>query len=224
MLSFLSVQKKFSPGSYQEYMKKPPLGIEAKSVLELLDESEVITDQQFRLYSWMADYYMCTPGEVLNAALPAGLKLSSESMIQLHPSFDEETTTFDFSEKERLLLHKLKQGVIDYTEAAKVLGVKTIYSLLKSLSAKEAIILYEEVKDRYKPKTEKRIRLSDQYLKKKDLEKLFEVISAKPKQEAVLLKYLQQVQCSLIRTSIKKVLQKMNSWTTRSPSHQQQHS
>ncbi|MEJ0032606.1 MAG: hypothetical protein WDO15_20625 [Bacteroidota bacterium] len=205
-------------------MKKPPLGIEAKSVLELLDESEVITDQQFRLYSWMADYYMCTPGEVLNAALPAGLKLSSESMIQLHPSFDEETTTFDFSEKERLLLHKLKQGVIDYTEAAKVLGVKTIYSLLKSLSAKEAIILYEEVKDRYKPKTEKRIRLSDQYLKKKDLEKLFEVISAKPKQEAVLLKYLQQVQCSLIRTSIKKVLQKMNSWTTRSPSHQQQHS
>ena len=185
--------KKILTGIIARVHETPPRDYEAKYILELLEETEVISDQQFRLYSWMADYYMCTPGEVMNAALPAGLKLSSESMIQLHPSFDEETTTFDFSEKERLLLHKLKQGVINYTEAAKVLGVKTIYSLLKSLSSKEAIILYEEVKDKYKPKTEKRVRLSEQYLKKKDLEKLFEVISAKPKQEAVLLKYLQEV-------------------------------
>jgi primosomal protein N' (replication factor Y) len=185
--------KKILTGIVASVHERPPVGIEAKSVLELLDESEVIGDQQFRLYSWMSDYYMCTPGEVLNAALPAGLKLSSESMIQLHPSFDEETTAFDFSEKERTLLHQLKQGVINYTEAARVLGVKTIYSLLKSLSSKEAIILYEAVKDKYKPKTEKRIRLSEQYLKKKDLEKLFEVISKTPAQEALLLKYLQDV-------------------------------
>ncbi|MEI9919785.1 MAG: primosomal protein N' [Bacteroidota bacterium] len=185
--------KKILTGIIAKVHETPPRDYEAKYILELLEESEVISDQQFKLYSWMADYYMCTPGEVLNATLPSGLKLSSESMIQLHPSFDEETTTFDFSEKEKLLLHKLKQGVINYTEAAKILGVKTIYSLLKSLSSKEAIILYEEVKDKYKPKTEKRIRLSEQYLKKKELEKLFEAMSAKPKQEAVLLKFLQHV-------------------------------
>lgn len=185
--------KKILTGVISNVHETPPRDYEAKYILELLEETEVISEQQFRLYNWMADYYMCTPGEVINAALPAGLKLSSESMIQLHPSFDEETTSFDFSEKEKLLLHKLKQGTLNYTEAAKVLGVKTIYSLLKSLSSKEAIILYEEVKDKYKPKTEKRIRLIEKYLKKKELEKLFEVISAKPKQEAVLLKYLQDV-------------------------------
>lgn len=185
--------KKILTGIITIIHEKPPAGIEAKYVLDLLDESEVISEKQFKLYHWMADYYMCTEGEVLNAALPAGLKLSSESMIQLHPSFDEDTTSFDFSEKERLLLHRLGQGTLNYTEAAKVLGVKTIYSLLKSLSSKEAIILYEEVKDKYRPKTEKRVRLSEQYLKKKELEKLFEIISAKPKQEAVLLKYLQDV-------------------------------
>jgi primosomal protein N' (replication factor Y) len=185
--------KKILTGIISTVHETPPRDYEAKYILELLEETEVISDQQFRLYSWMADYYMCTLGEVLNAALPSGLKLSSESMIQLHPSFDEGTTGFDFSEKETVLLNKLKQGVINYTEAAKILGVKTIYSLLKSLSSKDAIILYEEVKDKYKPKTEKRIRLSEQYLKKKDLEKLFEEISAKPKQEAVLLKYLQEV-------------------------------
>lgn len=185
--------KKVLTGVIVTVHENPPRDYEAKYVLDILDESEAIDEQQFRLYRWMAEYYMCTQGEVLNAALPGGLKLSSESMIQLHPSFDDETTSFDFSEKERLLLHKLKQGTINYTEAAKVLGVKTIYSLLKSLSSKDAIILYEEVKDKYKPKTEKRIRLSNDYLKKKQLEKLFETISSKPKQEAVLLKYLQEV-------------------------------
>lgn len=185
--------KKILTGVISNVHETPPRDYEAKYVLEILDETEVVNNQQFRLYQWMADYYMCTQGEVLNAALPAGLKLSSESMIQRNPSFDEETTPFDFSEKERLLLDKLKQGTLNYTEAAKVLGVKTIYSLLKSLSSKEAIILFEEVKDRYRPKTEKRIRLSDKYLDKKELENLFESISAKPKQEAVLLKYLQNI-------------------------------
>lgn len=185
--------KKILTGIISNVHETPPQEYEAKYILEILDETEVVNEQQFRLYHWMADYYMCTQGEVLNAALPAGLKLSSESMIQLHPSFDEETTQFDFSEKERLLLQKLKQGTLNYSEAAKILGVKTIYSLLKSLSSKEAIILFEEVKDKYRPKTEKRVRLSEQYLKKKDLEKLFEAISSKPKQEAVLLKYLQHV-------------------------------
>lgn len=185
--------KKILTGIISDVHETPPREYEAKYVLELLDETEVISDQQFRLYHWMADYYMCTAGEVLNAALPAGLKLSSESMIQLHPSFDEETTQFDFSEKERLLLDRLKQGTLNYTEAAKILGVKTIYSLLKSLASKEAIILYEEVKDKYRPKTEKRVRLSEQYIKKKELEMLFETIAPKPKQEAVLLKYLQEV-------------------------------
>jgi primosomal protein N' (replication factor Y) len=185
--------KKILTGVIADVHETPPSGIEAKYILELLDEIEIINDQQFKLYYWMADYYMCTQGEVINAALPAGLKLSSESMIQLHPSFDEETTQFDFSPKERLLLDKLKQGTLSYTDATKVLGVKTIYLLLKSLSSKEAIILFEEVKDRYRPKTEKHVRLSEQYLKKKDLEKLFDVISSKPKQEAVLLRYLQHI-------------------------------
>jgi primosomal protein N' (replication factor Y) len=89
--------KKILTGVIVNVHETPPRDYEAKYVLELLEETEVIGDQQFKLYNWMASYYMCTPGEVLNAALPAGLKLSSESMIQLHPSFDEETTQFDFS-------------------------------------------------------------------------------------------------------------------------------
>lgn len=170
-----------------------PKDFEAKSILELLDDFPSVNEIQLKLFQWMADYYMCTLGEVMNAALPAGLKLSSESMVQIHPAFSLETSTLDFSEKEVMLLNRLGQGTMTYTEISKFLGVKFIFSILKSLSGKEAIILFEEVKEKFKPRTEKRIRLSGNINSPGTLEEIFKTIASKPKQEAVLLKYLQEV-------------------------------
>ena len=172
----------------------PPKDYEAKYILELLDDEPVVNAQQLKLFQWIADYYLCSAGEVMNAALPAGLKLSSESMVQVNPAFDWETTLFEFSQKEEILLTHLQQEPLPYSEISKLLGVKNLYSILKSLVSKEAAILYEEVKEKFKPKTEKRIRLIAEYTTHQALEKTFEALATKPKQEAVLLKYLQQVQ------------------------------
>jgi primosomal protein N' (replication factor Y) (superfamily II helicase) len=171
----------------------PPKEYQAKYILEILDEFPVVGDLQLKMFHWMAEYYMCTVGEVMNAALPAGLKLSSESMVQLHPAFNLEESDHAFSEKELMLLKRLQNDTISYTEIAKFLGVKYIYSILKSLSGKNAIVLFEEVKEKFKPKTEKRIRLTNECNSEEALQALFEKLSSKPKQEAVLLKYLQEV-------------------------------
>lgn len=171
----------------------PPKGYEAKSILELLDDEPVVIPQQQALFSWIADYYLCTPGEVLQAALPAGLKLSSESMVQKHPSFNWDTTVFEFTAKERELLLFLGDEPKGYSAVARALGVKNIFHLIKSLTRKEAIILFEEVNDKYQPKKEKRIRLAEKYTKEGKLEALFETLGRKPKQESLLLTYLQQV-------------------------------
>lgn len=186
-------QKKILTGLVSNLHHQPPREYEAKPILELLDELEIINEVQFKLYEWMAQYYLCTTGEVLQAALPSGLKLSSESMIQLRPGFSMDDTDFDFSEKERLLIDRLKADTLTYTEAAKLLATKSIYHILKSLSAKESVILFEEVKEKFKPKTEKHIRLRAAFTDKKELETLFEKLATKPKQEAVVLKYLQDV-------------------------------
>jgi len=185
--------KKILTGIIAELHNQPPKDYEAKYILELLDEQEVVYDQQFKLYQWIADYYMCTLGEVLNAALPSGLKLSSESVVQLHPSFDRDSTKHSFSEKEHLLLLRLQTDTLSYSDISKLLGAKNIYSLLKTLSSKEAIIIFEQVKEKFKPKTEKHIRLTPGQVSNKKLEELFEILAAKPKQEAVMLKYLQAV-------------------------------
>lgn len=173
--------------------QSPPKEYEAKYILELLDDEPVVNTHQLKLFQWIADYYLCSAGEVMNAALPSGLKLSSESMVQLNPSFSWETTLFEYSEREEMLLKHLEQEPLSYSDISKLLGLKNLYSILKSLVSKEAVILYEEVKEKFKPKTEKRIRLQSTYTTHESLEKVFEQLASKPKQEAVLLKYLQQV-------------------------------
>jgi len=171
----------------------PPKDYEAKYLMELLEDFPSVTDQQFKLFRWIADYYLCTVGEVLNAALPGGLKLSSESMVQIHPSFKLGESDHAFSEKEHMLLARLKNESLSYSEIVKLLGIKHLYSLLKSLVGKEAVILYEAVKEKFKPKTEKKIRLTHEFIPSEALEGLFETLASKPKQEAILLKYLQEV-------------------------------
>ena len=67
--------------------ENPPQEYEAKFLMELLDDEPSFNSYQFELFYWIAEYYMCTVGEVVNAALPSGLKLNSQSMIQLHPEY-----------------------------------------------------------------------------------------------------------------------------------------
>lgn len=170
-----------------------PRSYQAKYILELLDQYPSVSDLQLKVFQWIAEYYCCTVGEVMNAALPSGLKLSSESMVQLNPAFNREESELHFSEKEDMLLKRLQHEALTYPEIAKFLGVKTVYSILKSLVSKEAILLFEEVKEKYKPKRLRKIRLTNTYLDHHALESLFKQLAAKPKQEAVVLKYLQHV-------------------------------
>ena len=185
--------KKILTGIVDEVHSQAPEAYDARSLLELMDEQPIVKPVQLELFKWMASYYMCTPGEVLNVAMPSGLKLSSQSQIQIHPDFDPATTTYTFNEKEEKLLDALiANETLSYAEAEALLGQKSLYNLFKQLISKEAILLFEEVKDKYKPKKVKRIRLNPAYAgDKKALEALFEVLEKQPKQSEALLHFLQ---------------------------------
>ena len=67
-----------------------------KEVLSVLDASPVLLPHQLKLWQWIAAYYMSPIGEVLNAALPAGLKadtayrIKTETYLKLAPSYRSE--------------------------------------------------------------------------------------------------------------------------------------
>ncbi|GIV36235.1 MAG: primosomal protein N' [Cyclobacteriaceae bacterium] len=185
-------ERKILTGIIMRLHHQPP-DFETKHLLELLDEEPCLTQQQVRFMEWMASYYLCTAGEVLQAALPAALKLSSESKVQIHPAFDWENTLFEFSAREEEVIRALQHGPLSYTDVARIGKTKNVYTLLKSLVRKQAVVLLEEVNPRYKPRTDRKIRLRAPWLTPGKLEELFSGLKHKPRQEEVLLKFLQEL-------------------------------
>ncbi|PRY84884.1 replication restart helicase PriA [Mongoliibacter ruber] len=188
-------QKKILTGIIGKVHQKPPVAYDAKPILDLLDNHATVNPLQIRFWAWMAEYYCCNIGEVMNAALPSGLKLSSESKIQLNPTYDSDTSPYPLDDREDILLQALaNKSEMTYDDCVSVLGIKSIHGIIKSLVIKEAILVFEQVKEKYSPKVETRIRLSKEYASdKKALEGVFQELSNKAKQEEILLKYLQEV-------------------------------
>ncbi|KAA0990019.1 replication restart helicase PriA [Dyadobacter aurulentus] len=169
----------------------PPQQYQAKYILELLDEQPIVTGKQLELFKWVSEYYLCNIGEVLNVALPAGLKITSQSRIQLNPEFEYEDLLTD---QEAIVVEEIKKHqTLSYEEVERLLQKSNITSIIKSLVGKRAVILYEEVKERYKPKVVKKIRLTSAYLSNEALSALAGSLEKNQKQQDILLKYLSYI-------------------------------
>ncbi len=172
-----------------------PAEYQAKYILDVLDDKPIITAPQLKLFKWIADYYMCTLGEVINAALPSALKLSSESRVQLHPQYNPEEDDIPLSAQEAKIIYALEHNqTLTFTEVGNLLQGKSYHKYIKSLIQKEAIIIFEQVSDKFAPKVVKMVRLSEHFVQEEGmLEELFEQLTPKPKQLDILLNYLQKV-------------------------------
>jgi primosomal protein N' (replication factor Y) len=187
-------KKKIITGIIAKIHENPPKVYEAKYIIDLLDNEPIMNEKQLSFYEWIGGYYMTTMGEVLNVGMPSGLKLNSESKIQLNPEFDPDEASLEFSEKEQQILTILeREQLITYGEAAQILQIKSYLKVIKSLIAKEAILIFEEVREKYSPKIETYIKLAQHWLHQKHLQELMTELEKKPKQLDVLLAYLQLV-------------------------------
>ena len=125
----------------------------------LLDAHPILLPEQFRFWDWLADYYLCTRGDVYKAALPSGLKLESETIVEYNPDFESDV---QLPEKEQNILDLLAAEPEQcITKLEKESGIRNILSVIKSLLDKEAVFVKEELKRTYKPKTETRVRLTE---------------------------------------------------------------
>lgn len=204
-------RKKFYTAIVRNVHYCAPTEYEVKEISTLLDASPILLPNQFKFWEWIADYYLCAQGDVYKAALPSGLKLESETIVEYNPDFEADAP---LPEREQRILDLL---AIDsqqcVTKLEKESGVKNILTAIKSLLDKEAIFVKEELKRTYKPKTEARVRLAGK-ADEKQLHILFDILSRAPKQLALLMKY---VECSGIlgdgtpkEISKKELLQRAN--------------
>ena len=204
-------RKKFYTAIVRNVHYCAPTEYEVKDISTLLDASPILLPNQFKFWEWIADYFLCTQGDVYKAALPSGLKLESETIVEYNPDFEADAP---LPEREQRILDLLavdSQQCV--TKLEKDSGVKNILTAIKSLLDKEAIFVKEELRRTYKPKTEARVRLAGT-ADEKQLHILFDILSRAPKQLALLMKY---VECSGIlgdgapkEISKKELLQRAN--------------
>ncbi|OAQ40585.1 primosomal protein N' [Pedobacter psychrophilus] len=166
-----------------------PSKYEAKYLLDILDDEAIVTATQLNFWQWIADYYLCTIGEVMAAALPTALKLASETRIVL-----SNTSEFDRSlltEKEFLILDALEiRNELSITEITKILNQKAVFPILKDLLQKKIIFILEDIAEKFVPKKVATIKLNSFYDDKENLKHLFEILEKAPKQADALLAYL----------------------------------
>ena len=182
-------RKKFYTAIVANVHFSAPEAYETKDITELLDAEPILLPIQFRFWSWLSEYYLCTNGDVYKAALPSGLKLESETIVVYNPDFEANAP---LPEKEQLILDLLsKEPEQCVTQLEKESGVKNVLSVIKSLLDKEALFIKEELKRNYKPKTEVRVRLTAEASVEERLRELFDELSRAPKQLALLMKYVE---------------------------------
>jgi primosomal protein N' (replication factor Y) len=163
----------------------------AKYIDSILDNTPVVNATQLKFWDWIAFYYCAFPGEVMNAALPSGLKLSSTSHIQLNTeyNFEEVSHTF-FTEREHLLLDALHViPNMSFEDVSKALNLKSIQPVLNNLLKKNAIVVYEEIKDKYKPKFVSFVKLNPEYVLESKLSEVLNQLEKKAFKQAEALLY-----------------------------------
>lgn len=173
-----------------EVHNTPPVVYEAKEIDQILDDVPLVNPIQLKHWEWIANYYMCTMGEVMRSALPSAFLLESETLILRNDEANVDES--QLQDDEFLVFEALQhQSTLKVHEVSVIVDRKNVLPVLNRLLEKNIIYLKEEVYEQYKPKLVKYVKLGKEYLSDEALESLLETLTRAPKQSQVVLALFQ---------------------------------
>jgi primosomal protein N' (replication factor Y) len=166
-----------------------------KDVIAIIDATPIVGSTQLLMWQWTAQYYMCSIGEVMKAALPASLKLESETRIALVGEAADicDTANLDANQTAivNFLRHKESVCIEEMNDIiSDIMSKKHLLSTIESLLRQEIITICEHLRDTYKPKMVVFNALHPSILCEDDINDLFTTFKRSPQQEKLLLAYL----------------------------------
>ncbi len=175
-----------------------PEGYDVKPLRSLLDDAPIINGTQLKFWSWLAKYYMATPGEVMQAALPAHLKVQGETRL-LWTGLAEPAD--QWSEEGYLAFEALQvRKELRISEVRSLVSARHLVAVLHELLERGAALVDETAKNPYRPRTEKVVVLHPDYESEEAQKSLFEQLEKAPKKLQILLAYMQlKAQGGLVR-------------------------
>jgi primosomal protein N' (replication factor Y) len=187
----LGKNKKYS-GIIKSVSKQKPESFKPKDILNVLDAEPLVYPEQLSLWQWMAHYYMCSEGEVMQAAVPSNLKLSSETILVWNDEFGSDHS--NLNDEEYIVAEALKlKKELRLSEVQQLLDASHVYPVIKKLIEKNVCHVWESLQDKYKEKKETFVRLNPTYNNEEKLSELLNNWTKAPRQMELLLSYLHLV-------------------------------
>ena len=179
--------KKFYTGIIESISPIAPEGYEVKDIVSILDDFSITKHPQLKLWHWISEYYLCSIGDVYKAAVPAGLKVESETFIELDKDFEEDEEN-RLSEREVIICQLLDhEGKLSTSDIEKKTGFKNSLNIINHLISIGAVIVSEKLIERYRSKKETYIKLTAEPGDSEGLHKAFDAVKGAKKQETLLL-------------------------------------
>jgi primosomal protein N' (replication factor Y) len=160
-----------------------------KEIVSVLDSAPIVNDVQRSLWSWVAQYYMCSMGEVMMAALPAALKMESETRVSLDSGWEDLSADFSAAEVDMLNALQAKPS-LSVEELSAAVRRKNIFPLVQQLLSKQAVCIEERLSSVGKQLYETMVALHPTVKSEDDLNVLFSLTKRAPQQEQLLLAYV----------------------------------
>ncbi len=176
-------RKKFYTGIVVGLLPTAPDGFEIKELAMILDDHPIIRHPQLKLWDWVADYYLCSTGDVYKAAVPAGMKIESETFVEVNPDFD--FAAFPLKTELEAEVYQLvdHEKQMTASEVAKKIDKRGTAATVTRLISRGVLIIAEKMVERYVTKKLSCVRLKPG-LSEADA---FQLIGSARKQETLLL-------------------------------------
>lgn len=166
-----------------------PAAYKTKPILYLLDQEAVLHAVQLKFWEWLAQYYMCTEGDVMHAALPAHLKLSSETRLVSNPEYGNDFS--DLSDDEYLVAEALElRKELSVDDVQQILDKVEVYKIIRQLLDKKVCYVYEDLKEAFQAKKETIIKLHPRCEDETVLAAVFDEVQRAPRQMETVLAFL----------------------------------
>lgn len=179
---------KFYTGIVAGLTPRRPEGLETKEISQLLDSEPIVRHPQMKFWEWIADYYLCSAGEVYRAAVPAGLKLESETVVEVNPDFEEDPGD-RLSERDLLVMNAVRRVPKKATLAAvaRETGFRNTSAIVARLVERDALMVSENLVERYKTRKIEMVEMAIERGDSAALHAAFDSVKGAPKQEKALL-------------------------------------
>lgn len=178
-------KKKYYTGIISSVHSSAPENMEIKEILSVIDDKPLVFPENIKLWEWVGEYYCCSVGEVMNAALPSGLKPESSTKVTVinDPDFAL------LNQNEIELLGRISSASTSVSSLLKGLPPRILFHTLNSLIEKKYLSIEEKIGSGYKQKSETMVSFSSEIKNESILNAKISGLRKAKKQEGLLLHF-----------------------------------